>query len=162
MSALRFCQLGRLCLWEEKQSISKYVKVLINSGHLKLWVFSKKQMNFLSCFKTFHLSSKRLLQFWGSLSLVRLHTWGHVSPRCHMKPGGRGKQSDSHPGSCYLNDSCDAYPEDHSPRLGAFNHVLFAGECLHPHRIKYLGFSHWPSELKKPFGRETKHPAASF
>ena len=32
-----------------------------------VWMFSRKQLVFLCCLKMFRLSSKRLLQFWGSM-----------------------------------------------------------------------------------------------
>ena len=42
-------------------------KVLSHPGHLNLGVFNRKQLDILSCLRTFHLSSERLLQFWGSV-----------------------------------------------------------------------------------------------
>ena len=43
------------------------MKVLSHPGNFNLGVFSRKQLDLLSCFKTFHLSSERLLEFWVSV-----------------------------------------------------------------------------------------------
>lgn len=50
-------------------------KVFSHPAHLHLWVFSRKQLDFLSCLETFHLSSKDFFQFWGSLSKCLQTTW---------------------------------------------------------------------------------------
>lgn len=73
------------------------------------------------------------------LSLIRgsIHTWGHLIPRCRMKPGLKGKHSRVIHTCAHVTLRTHVIPNQRiaPPRLKAFNYVLILGDCLHP-----LGF----------------------
>ena len=63
--------------------------------------------------------------------LTLVHTWGHVIPRCHMKPGVRGKHSRVFHFSAHVTLTTHMMPSQRIASTGwvFFHHMLIFGDC---------------------------------
>ena len=72
-------------------------------------------------------------------SLTFIHTWGHVSPRCHMKPELRGEHSRVIHTWAHVTLKTHMMPSQMiaPPRLGSLSRVLIFSDHLHQLWVKY-------------------------
>ena len=74
------------------------------------------------------------------------HTWGHVIPRCHMKPRVRVKRSWVIHTRAHLTLTTSMRPiQMIAPEARCCQPRPYFWWLLHPIWFKYLGFLHWPS-----------------